>query len=111
MKNFETNESMALSVLQMPDSTAREIMIRQIKNQGIVYWRDNIELIYEVEKLRLPPFIHRRNRLLFDYCNLRIDSYKLICQTLETGGQLPNPQIEDLNKQINDIINKLKEDK
>ena len=111
MKNFETNESMALSVLQMPDSTAREIIIRQIKNQGIVYWRDNIELIYEVEKLRLPPFIHRRNRLLFDYCNLRIDSYKLICQTLETGGQLPNPQIEDLNKQINDIINKLKEDK
>ena len=111
MKSFDTNESMALSVLQMPDNTAKDIILSQIKNQGLAYWRDNIELIYEVEKLRLPPFVHRRNRLLFDYCNLRIDSYKLIYQTLESGGQLPNPQTEALNKQINDIITKLKEDK
>jgi len=107
IREFISSESEALSVLSLPKETPKEQLLAEIKNRGINYWKDNIELIYEVEKYNLPPFLHHRNKLLFDYCNLRIKSYELIYQTVENNNDLLQPQIEDLNKQIGKIITEL----
>ena len=109
MYEFMSSEREALSVLRLPKETPKEQMLYEIKNRGIYYWNDNIRLIYEVEKYNLPPFLHQRNRILFDYCTLRIKSYELLYKSVENGTDLFQPQIEDLNKQIEKIIKKLSE--
>jgi len=108
MKEFVSAESMALEVFQMPDSTAKEVVLNELKNRGIYYWNDNIRLLNDVDKLKLPPVLHQRNKLLLDYCKLRIKSYELIYKNVESGTDLNAPQIEIYNKQIENIINKLK---
>jgi len=107
MKEFISSEAEALAVLSMPKDTPRDQMLIEIKNRGIYYWNDNIQLIYEVEKYNLPPFIHHRNKLLFEYCNLRIKSYELIYKSVENNIETVTPQIEEINKQIEKIITEL----
>jgi rhomboid protease GluP len=107
IREFISSESEALSVLSLPKETPKEQLLAEIKNRGIYYWKDNIELIYEVEKYNLPPFLHHRNKLLFDYCNLRIKSYELIYKMVENNTNLLQPQIEDLDKQIGKIVTEL----
>lgn len=109
MKEFVSAESMALEVFKMPDSTPKEELLNELKNRGIYYWNENIELIKDVEKLNLPPFLHQRNKLLLDYCNLRIKSYELIYKKVETETVLLEPQIEEYNKEIEKIIAQLSE--
>jgi len=107
IREFISSETEALAVLRLPKETPKEQLLAEIKNRGIYYWKDNIELIYEVDKYNLPPFLHHRNKLLFDYCNLRIKSYELIYQTVENNNDLLQPQIEDLNKQIGKVVTEL----
>ena len=107
IKEFISSESEALGVLRLPKETPKEQVLAEIKNRGIYYWKENIELIYEVEKYNLPPFLHRRNKMLFDYCNLRIKSYELIYKAIENDTDLLQPQIEDFDKQIEKIIAEL----
>jgi len=107
IKEFISSETEALSVLKLPKETPKEQLLAEIKNRGIYYWKENIELIYEVENYKLPPFLHHRNKLLFDYCNLRIKSYELIYQTIENNTDLLQPQIQDIDKQIVKLIAEL----
>lgn len=109
MNEFASTESMALEVFNMPDQTPKEEMLNEIKNRGIYYWKDNIELIKEVETYNLPSFLHNRNKLLLDYCNLRIKVYELICKRMETETDELLPQIEENNKQIEKIVAQLSE--
>jgi rhomboid protease GluP len=109
MKEFVSTESMALEVFKMPTSTPKEELLNELKNRGIYYWNDNIQLIKDVEKLNLPPFLHQRNKLLLDYCNLRIKSYELIYKKVENETVLLEPQIEECNKKIEKIIAQLSE--
>jgi len=107
MKEFISSESEALAILNLSKDTPRDQMLYEIKNRGIYYWNDNIRVIYEVEKYNLPPFIHHRNKLLVDYCNLRIKSYELIYKSVENNIEIVTPQIEEINKQIEKIIKEL----
>jgi len=109
MYEFMSSEREALSVLRLPKDTPKEQLLYEIKNRGIYYWNDNIQLIYEAEKYNLPPYLHQRNKILFDYCTLRIKSYELLYKSVENKTDLFQPQIEDLNKQIKKLITKLSE--
>lgn len=104
MNEFVSTEAMALEVYNMPDQTPKEEVLNEIKNRGIYYWKDNVELIKEVETYNLPPFLHNRNRLLLDYCNLRIKTYELIYRQVESGTDELLPHIEANNKEIEKLV-------
>jgi len=111
MREFASTESMALEVFNMPDQTPKEDLLNEIKNRGIYYWNDNIQLIKQVETLNLPPFLHKRNKLLLEYCNLRIKSYELIYKKVEDGTDLLLPQIQEYNKKIEKVVAQLSDEK
>ena len=104
MNEFASTESMAMEAFNMPKNTTKEQLLNEIKNRGIYYWNDNIQLVNEVETYNLPPFLHERNKLLLEYCNLRVKSYELMYKKVENETDLLDAQINRYNTQIDSII-------
>jgi rhomboid protease GluP len=110
MNAFISNESMALEVFNLPGNTPKDQLLYGLKERGIYYWKENIKLIDEVEKLDLPTEIHIKNSKLNQYCELRIKSYELYYKTISEETEIYKFQIENYNMQIGAIINELKGD-
>ena len=108
MDAFVANESMALEVYGMPPNTPEEDVLSEIKNRGIYYWQENINLITNLDKLNLPVQIHDRNKILLHYCDLRIKSYDLLYKTISQKTKEYRVDIEAYNKEIMIIIDSLK---
>ncbi|HEY4155221.1 MAG TPA: rhomboid family intramembrane serine protease [Puia sp.] len=108
MKSFFSMESQALEVFKMPASTPKEQFMSEIKNRGLYYWREDKNLITELDKLDLPEVIHRRNRMLMKYCDLRIASYELIYRSITDDTHSYNDQIRNYNDSIESLIKTLK---
>lgn len=107
MKEFFAMESMALEVYNMPQNTPDDEILQEIKNRGIYYWNENIKLIDSFKELDLPLEIRTRNRILKEYCELRIKSYEFIYKAISEETDQYRPQIEDYDKQIEAKIKEL----
>lgn len=108
IKPFNYNESMALEIYSLPDNTSKSKWLYEIKDRGIYYWKENISLINELDKLDLPSSIHERNARLKIYCELRIKSYQLIYKTVEEDNtEKYKAEIEHYNQKIETALKEL----
>ncbi|MDP9079391.1 MAG: rhomboid family intramembrane serine protease [Bacteroidota bacterium] len=108
MKSFVSMERMALEIYNMPKTTPRDSLLHEIKDRGIYYWNQNIDLINEADQLELPERIHDRDRALIRYCNLRIKSYGLLYKAIEGDSVRYKDSIAGYNTRIQAIIDSLK---
>jgi rhomboid protease GluP len=109
MKVFMTNESMALEVFHLSDTTATADLLYEIKDRGIYYWNENVKIIKELEKLSIPDQVHERNLVLLNYCELRLKSYQLLYDAVNTGDLHKNDeQVKVYNQQIDLLLKSLK---
>ena len=83
-------------------------LLYEIKERGIYYWNENINLLNDLDKLNLPDAIHERNKELLDYCDLRIKSYNCIYNQVEQNTDIYQDSIQYYDKQIEVIIDRLK---
>ena len=100
MKSFGNMENMALAVYRLPENSSTETYLSEIKNRGLYYWNENINLLKEVETYDLPPAIHERNKKLIKYCELRVKSYEVLYKAIKENSEQYKSEIEDYNKQI-----------
>ncbi|HYG38517.1 MAG TPA: rhomboid family intramembrane serine protease [Cytophagales bacterium] len=107
IKEFVSMEAMALEVYNLPEGTPKDKLLYGIKDRGIYYWNENIKLIDSFKELDLPLEIRTKNRLLIEYCELRIKSYQLLYKAIDEDTDQYKGQIEDYNKQIETKINEL----
>ncbi|MGZ3871927.1 MAG: rhomboid family intramembrane serine protease [Mucilaginibacter sp.] len=108
MKTFSAMESMALEVYSMPKNTSRDSLLHEIKDRGIYYWNQDIDLLNDVENLKLSDQLHQRDRSLIRYCNLRIKVYNLIYKAIDENTPKYNDSIAGYNKTIVALIDSLK---
>ena len=83
-------------------------MLIKIKNEGIYNWNESENLISSLDKLNLPAEIHKRNKKLLAYCDLRIKSYQLIYKSLEENTNIYNEQIRGYTMSIDSLVSTLK---
>jgi rhomboid protease GluP len=107
MKEFQQMETQALSVFSLPDNTPKEDMLYEIKSRGIYYWKENITLIDGLKNLDLPEEVQTRNKLIREYCELRIGSYELLYKSVAEDSQQYNSQLENYNKLIQNKLAEL----
>lgn len=107
IKEFVSMEAMALEVYNLPPNTPKDKILYGIKDRGIYYWNENIKLIDSFKDLNLPLAIITKNRLLKEYCELRIESYELLYKAISEDTDQYKTQIEDYNKQIGEKIKEL----
>lgn len=66
------------------------------------------KLITELDKLDLPDEIHKRDRKLIKYCDLRMASYELIYKSIAENTNSYNDQIRNYTDSIKSLIKTLK---
>lgn len=109
MERFYSMESMALEVYQLDEDTPKEEMLAEIKNRGLYYWNENIILLNNLEKLNLPEHLHKKNKILLKYCDLRIKGYGLLYKAIEEDTDIYSAQIENNDLLIEKIFAEIKE--
>jgi len=107
MKRFQIMENMALELYKMPQTADRSEILTEIKDRGLYYWNEDLELVGEADKLSLPDQMHKKNKMLIDYCQIRIKSYELIYKAIDENTDKYKEQIEGYNRQIEGIIEEL----
>ncbi|SDD27721.1 rhomboid protease GluP [Mucilaginibacter pineti] len=108
MKRFSDIESMALEIYNLPKDTPKDKLLDEIKNRGIYYWNEDLELVKKDEKLKIPKPLLAQTGKLKEYCNLRLKCYQLIYKAIDEDTDKYKEQIETYNKQIQSIIDELK---
>lgn len=73
----------------------------------IYYWNENIKLLDSFKDLDLPSEIKNRNRILREYCELRIKSYELLYKAVSEDTDQYQQQLEVYDNQINAKIKEL----
>jgi len=107
IKEFVSMEAMALEVYNLPPNTPNDKILYGIKDRGIYYWNENIKLLDSFKDLDLPLEIRTKNRLLKEYCELRIKSYELLYKAISEDTDQYKSQIEDYNQKIEVKIKEL----
>jgi rhomboid protease GluP len=100
MKEFSLMESKALEVYKLPPTTPNDKFLSAIKDSGIHYWNESIKLIDSFNELDLPVELKNRNRLLREYCEIRIKSYELLYKSISENTDAYKPEIENYNMQV-----------
>lgn len=107
MKEFTSMETTALEVYDLPTDTPNDKLLHAIKDRGIVYWNKSIDLLDSFEDMDLPPQIRANNRLLREYCELRIASYELLYKAISENTDKYSMQIDSYNTRIQSKIDEL----
>ena len=107
IKEFVILEEKALEVFNLPSETPNDKLLYWIKDRGIYYWNENIKLIDSFQKLDLPIQIRNKNRILKEYCLLRIKSYELLYKAVSEDTEQYKTQIDDYNLKIEQKVNEL----
>lgn len=103
-KDFASMERQALEVYTLPQNASKEQVLYKLKDVGIYYWKKNIELLNSLDKLDLTPDLKRRNYLLKEYCELRLESYELMYNAILNQTLDYNSQINVLNSKIEEKL-------
>ena len=63
----------------------------------------------ELDKLDLPAQIHERDKIILDYCNLRLKSYELTGKAISENTRDYDAQISEYVDSIKTDLEKLKQ--
>ena len=116
MEKFARMESMAIETVKTPthfsitedSATVAQRYVYDIENRGIYYWKENLLLLDEVYKLHLLPSQRDAVTLLRKYCNIRLESYKLIVRKLSENTTEYDTQIKQDTKEADEIVETIK---
>lgn len=108
MKEFTEMENMALEIYSKANYLPKEDLLYDIKDRGIYYWNENINLVNEADKLNLPDEIHQRNTKIKAYCELRIKSFELLYKAVSENTNKYKIEIQNYDSKIQTLMNELK---
>lgn len=108
MVEFSKNEENALLLFSIIDSSSSDKIIRHIDNVGLPAWKNNIELLDNLDKIEgLHDQLKKQNEILRQYSKLRIETFELIRRAVEEDSNKYDRKIEELNFQIDEVLKKL----
>jgi rhomboid protease GluP len=110
-ERFKVLETMALGIYTLEKDAKKEDVLYEIRNRGIYYWNENISLLDSLEQLNLPPFVRERDKVLKEYCNLRIKAYELMYKAIDENSHQYDADIIKINKQIESTLKSFEEPK
>ena len=108
MKSFSNIESMALDAYKTRPNESKETILYNLKDRGIYYWNENINIINELDKINLPDKFRAKNAKLLTYCQLRIKIYELIYKQIDENTTAYADELKEDNDELSKIIDNIK---
>jgi rhomboid protease GluP len=104
MKDFSRNEESALSVLSGRTGRSNADFMTAIEQQGIPRWQENLKLLEEVERLKLPQAVRDRDQMLRRYTELRLKSYELMYRGLKEQTDAYDAELATYANQTDSVL-------
>ena len=105
---FTENENIALRVYDQLNNDEFEQLPDLINESGIPNWMRNIEIISDLNGMdNLPDELKTQNRILMDYCQLRIKAYVLIRKALVERTSRYDAKLEIVHQEIEDKMEEM----
>jgi rhomboid protease GluP len=83
-------------------------LLAELNDTSLFYWHKGKQLIVNLNNLKIPDNLHKRNEKLILYCDLRINCFQLMYKSIKDTTQEYNSQIRDYNRSIDSLIHSLK---
>ncbi|WP_435577870.1 rhomboid family intramembrane serine protease [Gilvibacter sp.] len=107
MDQFIALEQKAMMIFDMPVTATDAEYLVEIDRNGIPSWEEALQVTERIATYDLPEDYLKRNELLKEYCQLRIESYKLIRKMIAEDTEAYQEQINEYNMRIDGIITSL----
>lgn len=107
---FTNNENKALWMYREKISNSSEknqYYYDRLQTEGVELWDKNLKLLGSLSNL--PPYLKERVDILTEYCNLRIESCKIMQSLIKYNNASDQETLKNINLKIESEINKLKE--
>lgn len=105
---FTENEKKALAVFSVIETASTDRIKNELKN-GIVLWKKNKEIVFELYSItNLPKPLLDQNILLLKYCDLRIEHNQIIIKAVTENTDKYVPEIDRIGSEIEKVLDKLK---
>jgi hypothetical protein len=105
---FQENELKALEINNLISKNDDETTLTFIRNEGIPLWERNIEITKELDQIEGLYAEHlEQNKILREYSELRVETYRLIEKSISEKTDSYNAEIDALNLKIEEVIGRL----
>lgn len=106
---FAKNESKAIELFDKIQSSSRQELINFIDVHGIPKWESNLKILSDLDHLDgIYPELIIQDRILRNYCNLRIEQFQMIRKSLISNTKVDALEMQNIVTKINDELEKLK---
>jgi hypothetical protein len=110
LAKYDKNELAAIQLYDMLDTGSDQELINFINHTGIPKWKESIEILQGMEKIEnLPEEFKKQDKLLIEYCQVRIKAYRLIEKSVMDNSPDYDAEIIKLHKRIDEIIEELQQ--
>ena len=110
MEQFKKIESLAKERTISVKYNTREANLKEIKTIKLYYWKENLEIVKDIDNLNLSNSLRNKNNDLIKYCKLRIESMELLYKSIDESTDRYNNQLDELDKKIEKLNDKIKSD-
>lgn len=110
MERFELNESLAIRLYDMIEEKPVKEVVEFIEETGIPKWKENIDLVKETNEIPdIPSEYVKSNKLLIEYCQLRVRIYEMIAKSLNEDTDAYSEELDKLGIELEKVMEQLKE--
>lgn len=110
MEQISINEERALRFYSMdPNTSSKEELLNAVKDEGIFYWNQNLQLLQEIQKVELEESYAQYFNKLFIYTRVRQETYILIMKAIEEETDIYNSKIEKKNRSILALLEEIEQ--
>ena len=105
INQFLENESIALELYDIIKTNDSEKALIFINETGIPVWNKNLEILDRLDNIEgLSDELLEQNKILREYCNLRLELYNLYVKTIAEKTDKYQDQIIELNNQLDKLF-------
>lgn len=105
---FSENESIALELFNKIEHSQKQELLTFIDSIGLPLWEINIKILDELDKMEgIYEELIIQNGILRNYCNLRIEQYKIIRNAVFYDATIDEIEMQKIAEKIDYEISKL----
>lgn len=111
LEHFSLLEEIAIDAMHPRDTMSKPAFIKNLQMTALQDWVECVNLMDESEKFSLPPGMQELRADLKAYASQRIQETQLYIKANEEGTNRYNKQIDSLHTEINQLMEKIRENK
>lgn len=108
IEQFDQNDALAFKLYDILDKKPKKKIIEYIETVSIPKLQENINLLGEMDAIQdIPTEYQDYNNLLREYCQVRLEMYKLIAKIVDEETEAYDAELEKLGQRLNEIMSRM----